>query len=183
MRSSGTLPRRRRLIERDLPDMPCRELVELITDYLEDRLSPIDRARFEAHLAECEPCRTYLEQFRQMIRVLRPSRRQRRSISSPRSTPSTIRPRHDVLRAIREALRPDGVFLMVDIAASSHLERNVDNPLALFLFTVSTMHCMTVSLAQAVRGWARVGARRRRASSWPRRGSSPSTCRESREIR
>ena len=53
-----------------------------------------------------------------------------------------------VLRAIREALRPDGVFLMVDIAASSHLEGNLDNPLAPFLFTVSTMHCMTVSLAQ-----------------------------------
>jgi SAM-dependent methyltransferase len=52
-----------------------------------------------------------------------------------------------VLRVIREALRPDGVFLMVDIAASSRLEGNLDNPLAPFLFTVSTMHCMTVSLA------------------------------------
>jgi 2-polyprenyl-3-methyl-5-hydroxy-6-metoxy-1,4-benzoquinol methylase len=57
-----------------------------------------------------------------------------------------------VLRAIREALRPGGVFLMVDIAASSHLERNIDNPLAPFLFTVSTMHCMTVSLAQGGEG-------------------------------
>jgi anti-sigma factor RsiW len=51
-------------------EMPCRELVEVITDYLEDRLSPVDRARFEAHLAECEACRTYLEQVRQTIRVL-----------------------------------------------------------------------------------------------------------------
>ena len=58
------------MIVTDLPEMPCRELVELVTDYLEDRLSPIDRARFEAHLAECEPCLTYLEQFRQTIRVL-----------------------------------------------------------------------------------------------------------------
>ena len=58
------------MIEKDLPEMPCRELVELITDYLEDRLSPVDRARFEAHLAECEACRTYLEQFRQTIRTL-----------------------------------------------------------------------------------------------------------------
>jgi SAM-dependent methyltransferase len=57
-----------------------------------------------------------------------------------------------VLRAIRDALRLDGVFLMVDIAASSHLERNVENPLAPFLFTVSTMHCMTVSLAQGGEG-------------------------------
>ena len=54
----------------DLPELPCRELVELITDYLEDRLSPVDRARLEAHLAGCEACRTYLEQFRQTIRVL-----------------------------------------------------------------------------------------------------------------
>jgi anti-sigma factor RsiW len=58
------------VIDKDLPGMPCRDLVELITDYLEDRLSPVDRARFEAHLAACEACRTYLEQFRQTIRAL-----------------------------------------------------------------------------------------------------------------
>jgi SAM-dependent methyltransferase len=57
-----------------------------------------------------------------------------------------------VLRAIRDALRPDGVFLMVDIATSSHLERDLDNPMAPFLYTVSTMHCMTVSLAQGGEG-------------------------------
>lgn len=58
------------MIDTHLPELPCRELVELITDYLDDRLSPADRTRFEAHLAECEACRTYLEQFRQTIRVL-----------------------------------------------------------------------------------------------------------------
>jgi anti-sigma factor RsiW len=58
------------VIRTELPEMPCRELVERITDYLEDRLSPVDRARFEAHLAECEACRTCLEQFRQTIRAL-----------------------------------------------------------------------------------------------------------------
>jgi anti-sigma factor RsiW len=68
------------MIETDLPEMPCRELVEVITDYLEDRLSPVDRARFEAHLAECEVCRTYLEQFRQTIRVL--GRLQEESLSA-----------------------------------------------------------------------------------------------------
>lgn len=57
-----------------------------------------------------------------------------------------------VLRGIREALRPDGVFLMVDIATSSRLERNLEHPLAPFLFTVSTMHCTTVSLAQGGEG-------------------------------
>jgi anti-sigma factor RsiW len=58
------------LSDQDLREMPCRELVELVTDYLEDRLSPVDRARFEAHLAACEACRIYLEQFRQTVRTL-----------------------------------------------------------------------------------------------------------------
>ena len=52
------------------PEMACRELVELVTDYLEDRLSLLDRARFEAHIAECEYCATYLEQMRLTIRTL-----------------------------------------------------------------------------------------------------------------
>jgi 2-polyprenyl-3-methyl-5-hydroxy-6-metoxy-1,4-benzoquinol methylase len=53
-----------------------------------------------------------------------------------------------VLRAISKALRPAGTFLMQDILASSHLEKNLENPIAPFLYTISTMHCMTVSLAQ-----------------------------------
>ncbi|MBF6438376.1 class I SAM-dependent methyltransferase [Nocardia cyriacigeorgica] len=51
-----------------------------------------------------------------------------------------------VLANIARALRDDGVFLMVDIQASSHLEDNADLPFGPFLYTVSTMHCMTVSL-------------------------------------
>jgi anti-sigma factor RsiW len=58
------------VIENDPQEMACRELVELITEYLEDRLSPVDRARFEGHLAGCEACHAYLKQFRQTIRVL-----------------------------------------------------------------------------------------------------------------
>jgi anti-sigma factor RsiW len=58
------------MIETDVPEMRCRELVELVTDYLEERLSTVDRARFEAHLADCEACRAYLDQFRQTIRAL-----------------------------------------------------------------------------------------------------------------
>jgi anti-sigma factor RsiW len=53
-----------------LPEMPCQELVEVITDYLEGRLSPADRERFDAHLAQCDACRTYLDQFRQTIRAM-----------------------------------------------------------------------------------------------------------------
>jgi 2-polyprenyl-3-methyl-5-hydroxy-6-metoxy-1,4-benzoquinol methylase len=52
-----------------------------------------------------------------------------------------------VLAGIAKALRLGGVFLMVDIKASSKLEENMDIPWAPFLYTASTMHCMTVSLA------------------------------------
>ena len=53
----------------------------------------------------------------------------------------------EVLAGIAAALRDDGTFLMVDIQASSNLQDNLDHPLGTFLYTVSTMHCMTVSLA------------------------------------
>lgn len=52
-----------------------------------------------------------------------------------------------VLRNVSNALRPNGVFLMVDIKASSCLEKNADHPLGPFLYGTSLMHCMTVSLA------------------------------------
>jgi SAM-dependent methyltransferase len=52
-----------------------------------------------------------------------------------------------VLAAIRAALRPDGVYLMQDIAGSSHLENNYEHPLAPLMYSISCMHCMTVSLA------------------------------------
>jgi anti-sigma factor RsiW len=51
------------------PDLACRELVELVTDYLEDALPAAERERFEAHLAECEACDTYVEQVRATIRL------------------------------------------------------------------------------------------------------------------
>jgi 2-polyprenyl-3-methyl-5-hydroxy-6-metoxy-1,4-benzoquinol methylase len=53
----------------------------------------------------------------------------------------------EVLAGIAEALRPDGVFLMVDIGASSDVHENMTFPMAPFLYTISCMHCMTVSLA------------------------------------
>lgn len=53
-----------------------------------------------------------------------------------------------VLRAVARALRPYGCFLMVGhIAASSHVHENIEHPLGPYLYTISTMHCMTVSLA------------------------------------
>lgn len=66
----------------------------------------------------------------------------------------------DVLAGIARALRPDGVFLMVDIRASSELAGNMDHPFAPFLYTASTMHCMTVSLADGGAGLGTMWGRR-----------------------
>jgi SAM-dependent methyltransferase len=68
-----------------------------------------------------------------------------------------------VLRGIFESLRLDGVYLCVDIAASSILAENLGHPLAPFLYTISCLHCMTVSLAEDGMGlgamWGRQKAR------------------------
>jgi anti-sigma factor RsiW len=48
-------------------DLSCRELVELVTEYLEGKLPPEERSRFELHLDECTGCRTYLRQMRQVL--------------------------------------------------------------------------------------------------------------------
>ena len=57
-----------------------------------------------------------------------------------------------VLAGIAGALRPGGVYLCVDTSASSKLAENLDHPLGPFLYTVSCMHCMTVSLADGGMG-------------------------------
>jgi anti-sigma factor RsiW len=50
-------------------DLVCRQAVELMTDYLEGRLSRVERRRFEAHLAGCPHCTEYLAQLRETIRL------------------------------------------------------------------------------------------------------------------
>lgn len=57
-----------------------------------------------------------------------------------------------VLSNINRALKDDGVYLMQDIAGSSHVHNNMDHPLAPLLYTTSCMHCMTVSLSQNGKG-------------------------------
>ena len=49
--------------------MTCKEVVELMTGYLEGTLSAADRARFDEHIAGCDGCRAYLAQLR-MTRTL-----------------------------------------------------------------------------------------------------------------
>jgi anti-sigma factor RsiW len=50
--------------------MSCRELVDVITEYLDGTMARVDRARFEAHLAECPYCVNYLDQMRETIAAL-----------------------------------------------------------------------------------------------------------------
>ncbi len=64
--SSGAEP------EHHIPGMTirCEQVVELITEYLEDALDEPTRAEFEAHLALCEPCVTYLQQMEATLRAV-----------------------------------------------------------------------------------------------------------------
>ena len=81
-------------------DLTCAELVELVTDYLEDALDPDDRRRFEEHAGLCPGCATYLDQMRATI------------AETGRLTPETLEPeaRDRLLEAFRGwAAEPGGV--------------------------------------------------------------------------
>jgi ubiquinone/menaquinone biosynthesis C-methylase UbiE len=58
----------------------------------------------------------------------------------------------NVLKGIYRALKSGGIYLMQDIKGSSQVHKNINHPLGTFLYTVSCMHCMTVSLAQGGEG-------------------------------
>lgn len=58
----------------------------------------------------------------------------------------------NVLRGIHRALTDTGIYLMQDIRGSSHVHSDIGHPIGTFLYAISTMHCMTVSLAQGGEG-------------------------------
>ena len=58
----------------------------------------------------------------------------------------------NVLKGIYRTLKSDGMYLMQDIKGSSQVHKNIDHPLGTFLYAVSCLHCMTVSLAQGGEG-------------------------------
>ncbi len=72
--------------------MNCKELVELVTEYLEGTLSTAEKRRFEEHLGNCPGCTAYLEQMRRTIRLV------------GRLTEDDIRQpaRHELLNAFRQ---------------------------------------------------------------------------------
>lgn len=49
--------------------MTCKELVELVTEYLDGSLPEDVRARMDQHISGCDGCSSYLEQMRQTIRL------------------------------------------------------------------------------------------------------------------
>jgi predicted anti-sigma-YlaC factor YlaD len=52
-------------------ELNCQEVVELVTDYLEQALLPETQAQFEDHIEKCHGCNTFLEQVQQTIMMLR----------------------------------------------------------------------------------------------------------------
>jgi anti-sigma factor RsiW len=72
--------------------MTCKELVDLVTDYLDERLPPSERLRFEQHLVGCEGCVHYLDQMHETILLL--GRLDEESIPAPA--------RQRLLRAFRD---------------------------------------------------------------------------------
>jgi anti-sigma factor RsiW len=53
-----------------VPELACQDLVEAVTDYLEEALADTDRVRFDAHLAQCPDCAEYLHQMRRTVAAL-----------------------------------------------------------------------------------------------------------------
>jgi 2-polyprenyl-3-methyl-5-hydroxy-6-metoxy-1,4-benzoquinol methylase len=58
----------------------------------------------------------------------------------------------NVLKGIYRALKPDGAYLMQDISGTGHVHKDIEHPIGTLLYTISCMHCMTVSLAQGGEG-------------------------------
>jgi ubiquinone/menaquinone biosynthesis C-methylase UbiE len=58
----------------------------------------------------------------------------------------------NVLKGIHRTLKSDGVYLMQDISGTSQVHKDIEHPIGTFLYTISCMHCMTVSLAQGGEG-------------------------------
>lgn len=78
----------------------------------------------------------------------------------------------NVLKGIRRSLAPGGVYLAQDIRSSSHHHGDIEHPLGAFLYAVSCMHCMTVSLAEGGEGLGTMWGRERALEYMRRAGFS-----------
>ena len=71
-------------------DLSCKELIELVTEYLENSLPLREKAQFEAHLAVCPGCRIYLEQMRQTVHAAGHLTEESLDPDNARQAPGTI---------------------------------------------------------------------------------------------
>jgi predicted anti-sigma-YlaC factor YlaD len=75
-----------------ITELTCREFVELITDYLEGALIPVEAARVASHLGSCRPCTLYLDQMQRTIAA---------ADRSTKSSDSLVRP-NELLQRVKD---------------------------------------------------------------------------------
>ena len=78
----------------------------------------------------------------------------------------------NLLQGIRRTLKADGVYLAQDIHSSSHHHHDREHPLGPLLYSISIMHCMSVSLAQGGEGLGTMWGRERAREYFTRAGFS-----------
>lgn len=145
----GLLPRLERGI--DVLDVGCgagRAMIELASRFPNSRFTGYDFSTEAIAAANTEAARRRLANVRFDVKDAAKLDEQHRYdlITAFDAIHDQARP-DIVLANIRRALRPGGVFLMQDILASSHVHCNCDHPVGTFIYTISCMHCMSVSLA------------------------------------
>jgi ubiquinone/menaquinone biosynthesis C-methylase UbiE len=135
----------------DVLDIACgagRAMIELASRYPNSRFSGYDISEEAIGLARREAQRRELTNitFRRLDLATMSERQAFDLVTAFDAIHDQARPAQ-VLANIRRALRPAGVFLMQDILAETHVHHNIGKPLGTFIYTVSCMHCMSVSLA------------------------------------
>ncbi len=139
----------------DVADLGCgrgQALVKLASLFPNSRFTGYDLSREAIEFARRNAARAGVENVRFEVRDLSDYAESAEPESCDLVT--TFDAVHDqarpmsLLRGIRRSLREGGVYLMQDIHGSAHVHNNLDHPIGTLLYTISCMHCMTVSLAQ-----------------------------------
>lgn len=136
-----------------------RAIIEMAAWFPDSRFTGYDLSAEAVAYGEAEARRRGLDNLRFEIRDL--SDFDRRPDGEAYDLALTFDAVHDqadpesLVRGIRRSLAPGGVYLAQDINASRHVHANVGHPIGTLIYTISCMHCMTVSLAQ---GGAGLGA-------------------------